>query len=109
VKRLVALALAVALVVAGALLVQSVRIQRQYGDWGLTAPAAPARIHVLGRDYDRADLPPVGIAPGGLRVVGETDGGGSVLAARSFNPPPLIVYVDDGNGRLWTYALVGGP
>ena len=110
VRKVLIAVTAVVLVAAGLLLVQSVRIHEQYGEWGMTAPATPPRITVLGRDYDRGRQSPSRDVPGSVEPVGETDGGGTILVpAGSGGRQPVIVYVQDDEDRVWTYGLVGGP
>ncbi len=110
VKRVLVAVTAVVVVAARLLLMQSVRTHERYGEWGIAAPATPLRITVLGRDYDRGDLAPSATAPDDVDRLGETDGGGTILVpAGSGGGQPVIVYVQDEEGRVWTYGLVGGP
>ncbi len=103
-------AAALVLVVTSLLLVQAVRIHEKYGEWGIRASATPLRMSVLGRDYDRGDLRPGNALPDDVKPAGKTEGGGTILVPADLGDrDPVIVYVKDEQGRVWTYGLVGGP
>lgn len=108
-RRLMALGLVTGVVVAGAVGVRLEHVHEETGQWGLLAwAAAPARISTLDRSYDRSRQAPETSAAGYVRE-GETKGGGTILVPAEPVGIPLVVYVRDRQGRLWTYGLVGGP
>ena len=108
-KRISWVAFILAVVVLLGLLVQGVRVHRLYGEWGLLAPEAPARIDALQRQYDRGDEAAATDVPDSYGPRGETEGGGLILAPTSRRPQPVVVFVQESDGRLWAYGLVGGP
>ena len=110
VKRLALLAVVVGAVAVMALAVRVVRIHDTYGEWRLTATETPNRLTALGRDYDRSERAPGTEVPSGLEPAGETEGGGTVLVPIGLHGrDPVLIYVRDDEGRVWTYSLVGGP
>ena len=109
-KKVLITVAAVLAVVAGLLFVQALRVQDKYGEWGLTASAPPLQVSTLGRDYRRGDLSPSDAAPPGLQANGETDDGATILVPTGMGDRvPVVIYVQDDDGDVWTYALVGGP
>lgn len=48
-------------------------------------------------------------SPPGLRPI-DTTGHGTVLSSSdTTNPSPVVLHLEDNEGRVWSYALVGGP
>lgn len=110
-KRLVFLAALVAAVVVIAVGARLVHMHEVYGELRLTATETPHRIAVLGRDYDRSESRPTrSTTPPGFVEDGQTESGGTLLVPNGLaGRVPTVLYVRDGDGRLWSYALVGGP
>lgn len=110
-KARTAVVVAVAVLAAGLLSAQAVHVREKYGQWGLTAPQTPARIPARGRDYDRSTLSVRRSLPDGLEPEGTTDGGGRIFVPAGLrrHEVPLVIYVQDDDGAVWTYGLVGGP
>ena len=87
-----------------------VQVHDDSGVWGLFGVSeTPERIEVLGREYDRGDRPDVSRTPPGLVRHGETQGGGTILVPVDVGGTPVVIYVRDEDGQVWTYGLVGGP
>jgi hypothetical protein len=106
----VLLAAVVAAVAVTVLGVRMVQLHDAYGEWRLTATETPARLSALGRDYDRGDLRPGRAVPSGYEAAGEAEDGGTLLVPSDLHGRvPVVIYVRDDEGRVWTYALVGGP
>ena len=64
----------------------------------------------LGRDYKRGDLQPTSTLPDDVKVYGEIENGGTIFVPTGLGDrDPVVVYVQDDDGHVWTYALVGGP
>ena len=95
--------LVVVLVAVAVLAVQVVRVP---------APAARAARH-----YVRSSSTRAAALPKGVQEIGETPGGGELFGPRHVtlegDPEgpinPTVIWVRDDDGRVWTYALVGGP
>ncbi len=104
--RRMAVAAWVVAVVGLVLVGRLVAVHRATWDWRLTPAAAPAKLHLGGRDYKRSapELSP----PAGLHEVGRTDGGGVVLSIATGPGTPTVLYVQVGS-ELTGYALMGGP
>lgn len=109
-KRLVLIAAfvaAAAVIAAGARLVH---MHEVYGELRLTATDTPNRIAALGRDYNRGELEPTGSVPPGFVERGQTEGGGTVLVPNGLEGRvPVVIYVQDDDGGVWSYELAGGP
>jgi hypothetical protein len=104
------IAVGLVLVIVLLLFFQAFRLRERYGEWGLMVPETPLRISTLGREYDRSTLPVTTSLPSDLRPNGETDGGGDIFVPTGLgHRVPVIVYVQDHDGGVWTYGLVGGP
>lgn len=109
-KKLAVFAAIIGALAVVALGVRVVRMHDIYGEWRLTATATPARIAALGREYDRSHLAPRSAPPSGLEPRGETEDGGTVLVPKRLKGRiPIVIYVQDDEGRAWSYGLVGGP
>ncbi|KRE92771.1 hypothetical protein ASG76_14965 [Nocardioides sp. Soil774] len=80
-----------------------------FGEWGVSPASPPLRISTLGRDYERSELSPLTEAPPGFRQVDTTDRGTVFSPIEAPKPSPVVVYLQDDEGRVWSYALVGGP
>lgn len=108
-KRLGASAAIIAVVAAACLGVRVMWVHDTFGEWRVSPASPPLRISTLGRDYDRSKFRPVTKAPPGLRSV-DTTGHGTVLSSSDgTKPSPVVIYLEDDEGRVWSYALVGGP
>lgn len=109
--RLAALAVVPALVVGGGAV--GARLEHVHdvtGQWRLiVSSATPARISALGRSYDRSGRSARTSVPSGLASAGETPAGGTILVPVGETGTPLVIYVRDREGLIWTYGLVGGP
>ena len=110
VKKWAAIAAIIGVVAVTAVGIQLVRMHDTYGEWRLTATETPTRITALDRDYDRSNLKPKSAPPSGLERRGETEGGGTILVPEGLKGrTPVVIYVQDDEGRVWSYGLVGGP
>ncbi len=109
-KKLVLIAAFAAAVAVIAVCARLVHVHDTYGEWRLTSTETPNRITALGRDYNRSESEPATSAPAGFVERGETNSGGTILAPkRSKVAIPVVIYVRDDDGQVWSYALVGGP
>jgi hypothetical protein len=101
---LLGLVLGVAVVALGARLAEI----HGYGwEWTLTPSAAPPKVHVDGRDYDRGAEQSGGV-PSDAVLRDETPGGGQIFKPGRARGTSTIVYVKDGQ-RVYVYGLIGGP
>jgi hypothetical protein len=80
-----------------------------FGEWGVSPASPPLRISTLGRDYERSEISPVTEAQPGLRQVDTTDRDTVFSPSEATKPSPVVVYLQDDEGRMLSYALVGGP
>lgn len=110
VKKVLIAAVVLVVVVGGLLFVRAVRIHDKYGEWALTGTATPLRVSALGRDYKRGELDPRDTLPDDVEVYDEIENGGTVFVPTGLGDiAPVVIFVQDDNGDVWTYALVGGP
>lgn len=108
-KRLVVSAAIVVIVATACLSVRVMWVHETFGEWRLSPASPPLRISTLGRDYDRSTFEPVAKAPPELRAV-DAIGHGTVLSSSdATSPTPVVIYLEDDEGRVWSYALTGGP
>jgi hypothetical protein len=76
-------------------------------DWGITPAAAPPKLELFSRDYQRES--PGGLAlPADARPLGRTLGGGQILGQRPAPYVPTAVWVRTSDG-VHVYVLLGGP
>jgi hypothetical protein len=103
------------LVLVALVVLQLARVEHSTGEARLWPSAAPPRLQELGRTYRRSDSALPMRAPYGVRAAGTTPGGGHLFAPRltafqvRAQAVPTVLWVRDHSGRLWTYALSGGP
>jgi hypothetical protein len=98
------------LVLGVSVLSLGVRVTAVHGygwDWALTPSAAPPKIELDGRDYNRGGEQPGGV-PIDSVLRGETLGGGQIFKPGRATATSTIVYVKDGQ-RVYLYGLMGGP
>ena len=109
--------LVVVLIAVAVLAVQVVRVQGATGEFRLTPSESPPELHEVGRRYMRSSSTPTAALPQGVQEIGETPGGGELFGPRHVSLEgdpegpvnPTVIWVRDDDGRVWTYALVGGP
>jgi len=95
------------------------RVHDRYGEWGLTESAAPPRLPMYSRTYERSSyvyhrgdavrspMMPTLDKPNGNAVLGDT-GGGTILGPAPGANVPTVVYVRTSDA-VYTYSLSGGP
>ena len=76
-------------------------------DWGITPAAAPHKLELFSRDYQRESSAGVAL-PADARPIGRTLGGGQVLGQQPDPYVPTTVWVRTAGG-LEAYSLLGGP
>lgn len=110
-RKLKILAVGLVIIATMALGFQIVRIHEEFGEWRLTPSQTPPRLSLFGRSYDRSDLKPASAAPPGFVRVRETAQGAALLVEGEtlLVTAPVVVYSRDDQGRVWSYALAGGP
>jgi len=108
-KRLTASAAIVVLVATAFLGFRIVWVHDAYGEWRVSPASPPLRISTLGRDYDRGEFKPVTKALPGLRSVDSTEHGTVLASDSATTSSPTVIYLEDPEGLVWSYALVGGP
>ena len=108
-KRLTASAVIAVVVATGCVGVRVVWVHDTYGEWRVISVSPPLRISTLGRDYDRSDFNPVTKPLSGLRSVDRMENGFVLSSGSATKPSPVVIYLEDDEGRVWCYALVGGP
>ena len=108
-KRSVATAVMVVVVAIACVGLRVVWVHGRYGEWQVSPASPPLRISTLGRDYDRStSLPDIERLPG-LSPVVSTELGTVLSPSGTTEPPPVVIYLEDDEGHVWSYALVGGP
>jgi hypothetical protein len=108
-RRLAASAAVVVLVATACLGFRILWVHDAYGEWRINPASPPLRISTLGRDYDRSSLQPVNDALPGLRSVDRTQHGTVLSSNSATKSSPTLIYLEDDEGLVWSYALVGGP
>jgi hypothetical protein len=108
--------LVVASAAAAVFAVQAVRVHEATGEFRLTPSESPPELPELGRDYRRSSATPRHRLPRGAQEIGQSPGGGELFGPRQVATEgnahlgvPTVIWVRDGDGRIWTYGLVGGP
>jgi hypothetical protein len=116
-SRAVRAGLVVVALAVVAIALQVAHVHRETGELRLTPSEAPARLSELGRHYVRSSSQPRNLLPKDTQEIGESPGGGELFGprhlareGRSGDPiVPTVIWVRDEDGRVWSYALVGGP
>jgi len=85
---------------------QAVHIHHQDGQWALVPSAAPDRLTLSGREYQRGDLD-TEVYPDWVKR-GTTSGGGTIFTLASSTGTPTVLWVRKGD-KVWGYDLIGGP
>ncbi len=75
-------------------------------EWSVRPSATAPKLEYVGRTYLRGAVQFA--EPDGVTALGQTVGGGMILAPQDAMNTPTVVYVRDGS-RLTAYSLSGGP
>lgn len=108
----VVLVLVVAGVAVGA---RSWAVHQRTWAWALVVPQIPPRTEVGGRHYLLGSSPQGAVhLPTGAIRVGTTEGGAPLYREPATAPAPdsstpTVLWAVDSDGRVWGYALSGGP
>lgn len=85
---------------------QAVHIHQQDGQWAFVPSAAPDRLTLSGRVYQRGDLDTD--PPANWVKRGTTSGGGTIYTLADTSGTPTVLWVRKGD-KVWGYDLSGGP